>query len=426
MNTLKTIPISEPWLSAKEQSLVSECARTGWVSSQGRFVTEFENAFAKYCGVKYGVATSSGTTALHLSLACLNIRPGDEVIVPTLTFIATANPVSYCGAKPVFVDSSSDTWNLDPDALKKAITRNTRAIIPVHLYGHPAQMDEILTIADRHGLYVIEDACEAHGAEYKHRKVGSLGDIACFSFYGNKIITTGEGGMLVTNDRAVAEKAMILRDHGMSRKKKYWHPYLGFNYRMTNLQAALGVAQMDRLKKVVERKRRNARLYGSLLKNVPGITLPKEAPWAKHVYWLYTVLIDDGFKISRNRVMQELALRGIETRPVFYPISSMPPYRKGRKQRFSVAERISKRGLSLPSSPLLNKGDIRRICAVFRQLAGVSRPLNKFLIEAPPDAAESVQERESNVEGLADFNNGHRDPSMPVANSLGDREVQSD
>ena len=423
MSSLKAISITEPWLGTKERLLLDECVRTRWVSSQGRFVGEFEKAFASYCGVKYGVATASGTSALHLALASLDIGPGDEVIVPTLSFIGTASPVTYCGGRPVFVDSLPDTWNLDPDALKKVITRNTRAIMPVHLYGHPAPMDEILTIADRHGLYVIEDACEAHGAEYKHRKIGSLGDIACFSFYGNKIITTGEGGMLVTNDRAVAEKAIILRDHGMSRKKKYWHPYLGFNYRMTNLQAALGVAQMERLKKVVERKRRNARLYGSLLKNVPGITLPIEAPWAKHVYWLYTVLIDDGFKISRNRVMQELALRGIETRPVFYPISSMPPYRNGRKRRFSVAERISKRGLSLPSSPLLNKEDIRRICAVFRELADVSRPLNKFLIEASPDAAESAKERESNVEGLADFNNGHRDPSIPVANSLDDREV---
>jgi perosamine synthetase len=404
MSTLKAIPISEPWLGTKERLLLDECVRTGWVSSQGRFVGEFEKAFASYCGVKYGVATSSGTSALHLALASLDIGPGDEVIVPTLSFIGTANPVTYCGAKPVFVDSLPDTWNLDPDAVKKVITRNTRAIMPVHLYGHPAHMDEILTIADRHGLSVIEDACEAHGSEYRGHKVGSLGDIACFSFYGNKIITTGEGGMLVTNDRAVAEKAIILRDHGMSRKKKYWHPYLGFNYRMTNLQAALGVAQMERLEKVVERKRRNARLYSSMLKDVPGITLPQESPWARHVYWLYTVLIDDGFKISRSRVMQELVLRGIETRPVFYPISSMPPYRNGRKQRFSVAERISKRGLSLPSSPLLDKEDIRRICAVFRELADASYALNKLHMESPG----SVKEDESNVKGIAFFK-----PSRP-------------
>jgi perosamine synthetase len=423
MSSLKAIPISEPWLGAKERRLLDECVKTRWVSSQGRFVGEFEKAFANYCGVKYGVATTNGTSALHLALACLDIGPGDEVIVPTLSFIGTANPVTYCGAKPVFVDSLSEAWNLDPDAVEKAITRNTRAIIPVHLYGHPAHMDEILAIADRHGLYVIEDACEAHGAEYKHRKVGSLGDISCFSFYGNKIITTGEGGMLVTNDRAVAEKAMVLRDHGMSRKKKYWHPYLGFNYRMTNLQAALGVAQMERLEKVVERKRRNARLYTSLLKNVPSVTLPPEAPWAKHVYWLYTVLIEEGFKISRNRVMKELALRGIETRPVFYPISGMPPYRDGRKQRFSVAERISKRGLSLPSSPLLNKEDIRRICAIFRELADASCSLNEPLIEAPPHAAEIAKKRENNLEGLAAFNNGHGDLSMPIANSISDREI---
>jgi perosamine synthetase len=285
--------------------------------------------------------------------------------------------------------------------VEKSITRNTRAIIAVHLYGHPAHMDEIRTIAHGHGLYVIEDACEAHGAEYKHRKVGNLGDIACFSFYGNKIITTGEGGMLVTNNRAVVEKAIILRDHGMSRKKKYWHPYLGFNYRMTNLQAALGLAQMERVEKVVERKRRNARLYRSLLKNVPGIILPQEAPWARHVYWLYTVLIEDRFKISRKRVIEKLALQGIETRPVFYPITSMPPYRNGRGQRFSVAERVSKKGLSLPSSPLLKKADIGRICAVFRELADASYSLNKPPMQPSKHAVGIVKENESNVEELA-------------------------
>jgi perosamine synthetase len=202
MPKLEPIPIAEPWLGSKERQLLSECVWTRCVSSQGRFVGEFENAFASYCGVKYGVTTSSGTAALHLALACLRIGTGDEVIVPTLSFIGTANPVICCGAKPVFVDSLPDTWNLDPTA-EKAITRNTRAIIAVHLYGHPAHMHEIRAIADRHGLHVIEDACEAHGWEYRGAKVGSRGNIGCFSFYGNKIITTGEGGMLVTNDRSV-------------------------------------------------------------------------------------------------------------------------------------------------------------------------------------------------------------------------------
>jgi perosamine synthetase len=230
-------------------------------------------------------------------------------------------------------------------------------------------MDEIMAIANKHGLHVIEDACEAHGGKYRGAKVGSLGIIGCFSFYGNKIVTTGEGGMLVTNNRSVAERARLLRDHGMSTKRKYWHAHIGFNYRMTNLQAALGVAQMERIEQVVERKRRNARIYNSLLEGAGGITLPQEAPWARHVYWLYSVLIEDRFKISRGQVMKELALRGIESRPVFYPITNMPPYRNGRPQRFSVAEKISRQGLSLPSSPLLKLDDIRRVCRVLRKLA---------------------------------------------------------
>src|SRR4026209_2171322 len=217
MAKFNQIPIAETWLGSKERRLLDECARTGWVSSKGRFVGEFERVFADYCGVKYGVATSSGTSALHLALACLDIGPGDEVIVPTLSFIATANAVTYCGAKPVFVDSLPDTWNLDPAAVEQAVTRRTRAIIVVHLFGHPAHMDEIQSIADKYGLHVIEDACEAHGSEYHGTRVGSIGTMGCFSFYGNKIITTGEGGMLVTNNASLADNARLLKDHGMSR-----------------------------------------------------------------------------------------------------------------------------------------------------------------------------------------------------------------
>lgn len=369
MPVLETIPITEPWLGQTERRLVDECISTGWVSSQGKFVNEFEKLFSSYCGVKYGVATSSGTSALHLALAALHIGPGDEVIVPTLSFIATANSVTYVGAKPVFVDSNRETWNLDPNAVDRAVTRKTRAIIAVHLYGHPAQMDEITAIAKRHSLYVIEDACEAHGAEYRGKRVGSLGIIGCFSFYGNKIITTGEGGMLVTDDLSVAEHAGVLRDHGMSRRKKYWHPHIGFNYRMTNLQAALGVAQLGRIDEVIRLKRRNARLYNSLLEEVPGIVLPPEAPWAKRVYWLHTILLEERSNIKRDRVIKEFDRHGIETRPVFYPMSSMPPYRNGKDRRFPVAERISRNGLSLPSSPLLKVDQIHRICEAIRGLA---------------------------------------------------------
>jgi perosamine synthetase len=370
MSKLDAIPLAQPWLGKKERQLVNQCVKDGWVSSSGKFVAEFEKLFADYCGVKYGVATANGTTALHLALAALDIGSGDEVIVPTLSFIASANVVAYTGAKVVFVDSDTGSWNLSPAAVEAAITKRTRAIIPVHLYGYPAEMDKILAIARQHGIAVVEDACEAHGAEFRGRRVGSLGTVGCFSFYGNKIVTTGEGGMLVTDNRSVAEKARMLRDHGMSQKKKYWHPRIGFNYRMTNLQAALGVAQMERIERIIQLKARNQQLYRSLLLGAPGVSFPPEAPWAKSVYWLHTIIIDKSRStVSRALIIRELLRCGIDARPVFRPIHSMPPYRDGAQRRFPAAERLSRSGLSLPSSPLLKPEQIRRIAAIIKALA---------------------------------------------------------
>jgi perosamine synthetase len=397
MANLDEIPLAEPWLGKRERQLLNQCLNEGWVSSAGKFIGEFERLFSSYCGVKYGVATSNGTSALHLALVSLNIGPEDEVIVPTLSFIATANVVTYAGAKPVFVDSDSATWALSPAAVESAVTKKTRAIIAVHLYGHPAEMDKILAVARKYNLAVIEDACEAHGAEFRGRKVGSLGTIGCFSFYGNKIITTGEGGMLVTDNLSVAENARMLRDHGMSRTMKYWHPRIGFNYRMTNLQAALGVAQLERIDQVIHLKRRNAELYRSFLQAVPGVVFPSEASWAKGVHWLHTILLKRAeFKVPRVIVMRELLKQGIHTRPVFYPISSMPPYRAGTNQRFPVAEMISRNGLSLPSSPLLRRDQIRRISNVIRELTKRS--------------SKSVQ-----VNGACARGAEHRQPSELVA-----------
>jgi perosamine synthetase len=370
MSKLDAIPLAQPWLGKKERQLVNQCVKDGWVSSSGKFVAEFEKLFADYCGVKYGVATANGTTALHLALAALDIGSGDEVIVPTLSFIASANVVAYTGAKVVFVDSDTGSWNLSPAAVEAAITKRTRAIIPVHLYGYPAEMDKILAIARQHGIAVVEDACEAHGAEFRGRRVGSLGTVGCFSFYGNKIVTTGEGGMLVTDNRSVAEKARMLRDHGMSQKKKYWHPRIGFNYRMTNLQAALGVAQMERIERIIQLKARNQQLYRSLLLGAPGVSFPPEAPWAKSVYWLHTIIIDKSRStVSRALIIRELLKCGIDARPVFRPIHRMPPYRDGAQRRFPAAERLSRSGLSLPSSPLLKPEQIRRIAAIIKALA---------------------------------------------------------
>ena len=361
------LPVAEPSLGEKELLYVSECVLTGWVSSAGKFVTRFETAFADFCGTRYAVATSNGTTALHLALLALDIGPGDEVIVPTFTFIATANAVTYTGARSVFVDSDPETWNIDPNLIEAAITPRTKALIPVHLYGHPADMDPILDIAARHNLAVIEDAAEAHGAHYKGRRVGNIGDISIFSFYGNKIITTGEGGMVVTNRADLAEKVHMLRDHGMSKERRYWHPVLGYNYRMTNLQAALGVAQMERIETILANKLKVAAMYKHNLQDLKGVTLPPNADWAENVFWLYTVLIDEQeFDMSRDEIMASLKLAGVDSRPTFPPVHQQPIYDTG--QTFPIAEQLGKTGLSLPSLPNLQEIEVARVAQKLRDL----------------------------------------------------------
>ena len=360
-------PVAEPKFGDAELRYVIECVLSGWVSSAGKFVTRFEEQFSEFCETKFGVSSSSGTTALHLSLLALGIGYGDEVIVPSLTFIATANAVTFTGAKPVFVDSEPDTWNIDPAEIKRAITAKTKAIIPVHVYGHPANMDPILDIAREYNLSVIEDAAEAHGALYKGKKVGSLGDMGIFSFYGNKIVTTGEGGMIATDNEELAEKMRIFRDHGMDPKRRYWHPVIGYNYRITNIQAALGVAQMERIDQIVEQKRRNAVLFAKGLQNVSGITLPPEATWAKNVYWLYSILVDaESFGISSRDLRKLLKERGIETRPLFPPVHQQPIYNTG--QNLPVCEKLSRCGLSLPSSVNLTGGEIEKIVNEIRNI----------------------------------------------------------
>jgi len=354
------IPVAEPLIGKEELNLVIEAVRSGWVSSKGKFIKEFEEKFAKYIGVKYGIATSNGTAALHLALTALGIKQGDEVIIPTLTFAAVANAVIYTGAKPIFIDSHPDYWCIDPSKIEERITKKTKAIIPVHLYGHPCDM---IKIARNHNLYIIEDCAEAHGAKYKDKKVGCFGDIACFSFYGNKIITTGEGGTCLTNREELAQKMRVLRDHGMEPNRKYWHEVIGFNYRMTNLQAALGVAQIEKIDEFIKKKRKIARIYNSLLKDIKGITLPPKMPWAENVYWLYSILIDQKeYGINRDRLMIELAKNGIETRRFFYPIHTMPPYREyAGGGSFHVADRLSSSGINLPSSVKLKEDEAQEI-----------------------------------------------------------------
>jgi perosamine synthetase len=377
------IYLTEPFLKGNEKKYILDCLKTNWISSLGDYIPRFEEAFAGYCGAKFGVATSNGTTALHLALLILGIKSGDEVLVPTLTFVATANAVTYTGAKAVFVDSEPQTGNMDPDKIEKRITPRTKAIMVVHLYGHSAHMGPIQKIAKKHGLYLIEDAAEAHGGLYfpkpssQGRRVGSLGDIGCFSFYGNKIITTGEGGMIVTNRKEWAEKAKWLRDHGMSQNQKYYHPVIGYNYRLTNLQAALGLAQFEQIDYIIKRKREIASWYKEGLAEIEGITFPKEAPWAFSVYWMFNLFVEDTFGLSRDQLAKELSKAGIETRPLFHPIHLMPPYQYANKNKMPVSVELSRKGLSLPSSPRLKPGEITRICRAIKKIGAGSKRKKK-------------------------------------------------
>jgi perosamine synthetase len=356
------IPVCEPTLSGNELKYVTDAVETNWISSAGSYIPRFEECFAEKMGARYGVACANGTVALHLALATLGLEPGDEVIIPTFTMIATANAVTYLGARPVLVDSEPCTWNMDMNQVEAAITARTRAIIPVHTYGHPVDMDALMHIADRHGLFVLEDAAEAHGARYQDRGVGSLGHAAAFSFYGNKIITTGEGGMVTTNREDVARLAWNLRDHAFSTERHFWHKFLGYNYRMTNLQAAIGLAQTEQLEKFVAARRSNAAYYTQLLRAIPGITTPPEAPWATNVFWMYGIMVEKEFGISRDELRRRLAQRGIETRTFFIPMHCQPIYfDQYRGQRFPVAEDLCRRGLYLPSASALTRDDIETV-----------------------------------------------------------------
>ena len=361
-NKKASIPIAEPLLEGNELKYVSNCIKTGWVSSLGKYVIEFEKGFSRFCGSHYGLSTCNGTVALHLALTTLGIGSGDEVIIPALTFVATANAVFYTGAKPVFVDSETSTWNIDPQQIEEKITHKTKAIIVVHLYGHPCDMDPILDIARRYKLYVIEDSAQAHGAKYKGRRVGSIGDISCFSFYGNKIITTGEGGMIVTNNIEWYKRSFFLRDHGMSKERRYYHPEVGYNYRFTNIQAAIGLAQLERLTRTLLIREKISNLYDHLLCDVEGISLQPRAEWADRVCWLYSILVEKDFGFSRDELIALLNKKGIDTRPFFIPMHVLPPYKTG--QKLPIAEGLSKKGLNLPSSITLKDKEIKFICNV--------------------------------------------------------------
>ncbi len=365
------IPVCEPLLGAHEKKYLLDCLTRNEISSSGRYLKAFEKDFSRYCGARYGITTTNGTTALHLGLKALGLKPGDQVIMPTFTIASCAFAVIYCGAKPVFVDSEVDTWNIDPGEIEEKITRETKAIMPVHTYGHPCDMERILKIARKYHLPVIEDAAEAHGAEHHGKKAGSLGDLGIFSFYGNKIITCGEGGMVVTSNRTIAERCRLLKNLAFIKTKRFFHNEIGFNYRMTNLQAALGLAQLEKIDQLVAKRRANALFYNSLLRGVPGLILPVERKGMKNVYWMYALLVGKEFGMDRDQLMEELYKRGIETRTFFIPLHKQPALKKmglASRGRFPVAEAISRQGLYLPSGSGLKRQDMEYICETIKRL----------------------------------------------------------
>jgi perosamine synthetase len=368
-NRRSIIPVCEPTLRGNELKYVQQAVETNWISSAGSFIRDFEARFAGYCGAAYGIACANGTVAMHLALATLGLEPGDEVILPAFTMIATINAVTYCGATPVLVDSEPNYWQMDANQVADKVTPRTKAIIPVHTYGHPVDMDALNEVACRHGIKVIEDAAEAHGAEYKGQRAGSLGDAAGFSFYGNKIITTGEGGMITTNDKEIAHLAWNLRDHAFSHERHFWHRFVGFNYRMTNLQGALGLAQVEQLDDLVAARRRNAAHYTQLLGGIRGITTPPEAPWARNVFWMYGILVDQQeYGLNRDQLRRVLADHGVETRTFFIPMHCQPVYWQTFKgQRFPVAERLCRDGFYLPSASSLSADEIEYVASVIRE-----------------------------------------------------------
>ncbi|MEZ6136804.1 MAG: DegT/DnrJ/EryC1/StrS family aminotransferase [Pirellulaceae bacterium] len=356
------IRVAEPVLDGNESKYVAECIDETWISSSGRFIDQFEAMLASFCNVREAVVTNNGTSALHLALAACGIDAGDEVILPTLTYVATGNSLHYCNATPVFVDSESKYLNVDVRRIERAITPRTKAIMTVPLYGHPVDFDPIQDIAERHDLMIIEDSAEALGAKYRGRRVGSLAKCSTFSFFGNKLITTGEGGAITTDDPELAARMRFLRGQGVDANRRYWHPEIGYNFRMTNVAAAIGVAQMERIDDKLSRRQQVAQWYFERLRDATDILqLPEAAPWAEHSYWMFTVLLQPDVDVDRDQWMKSLAESGIETRPVFYPLHWMPHFRK-YKGYFPVADHCSSRGINLPTHGNLTQSDVDFVC----------------------------------------------------------------
>jgi perosamine synthetase len=376
------IAVNEPLLGERELKYVMDCLRTGWISSAGKYINEFEERWAAYCGRRYGIAVSSGTAALQVAVASLGLKPGDEVIMPTFTIISCVSAVINNGCVPVLVDSDPRTWCMDTEQVEGKITKRTKAIMPVHIYGHPSRMDDVMDVASQYQLAIIEDAAEAHGVEYlsaRHvaqpiwKRCGSFGSLSCFSFYANKPITTGEGGMVLTDDVSLAEKVRSLRNLCFQDRRRFYHEELGFNFRMTNMQAALGLAQLERIDDIVKRKRQIGREYTKRLKGRSQLQLPVEEKWAKSNYWMYGVVLSSEVGVDAACFAQKLKGLGIETRPFFLGMHEQPAcHTLGlfKNEHYPVAEAIARRGLYLPSGLTLTDGQMDRVCdAVEKALA---------------------------------------------------------
>lgn len=357
------VPVATPDLTGNELKYLTDAFLSTWISSAGEYINRFENQFASFCGTEYGVATSNGTTAIHLALDALNVREGDEVIVPDLTFAATINAVLYTRATPVVVDVETDSWCIDPAEIEKVITPKTKAIIPVHIYGQPCNMEAIMDIANKHNLYVIEDCAEAHGATFKGKKVGSFGHINTFSFFANKIITTGEGGICLTNDKELNDKMRVLRDHGMNKNKRYWHDVIGYNYRMTNMQAAVGCAQMERIDDIITYRDELEASYREILKDLDFIQFQPRLKDRRKTVWLVSALIEED---KRQDFIDFYKSHSIDIRPFFFPLSQMDLYKK-YSFSYEVSHQLSKTGISFPTHKNVHLDKFRKVTDLYLQ-----------------------------------------------------------
>lgn len=355
------IPIAKPSLGPKELELVCEAMTSGWISSTGCFVEQFEEICAAYIGVQHGIATANGSVAIQLALAGLGIGPSDEVIVPNFTFAATINAVIHVGATPILADIDPDSWTIDANQVEKLITKNTKAVVPVHIYGQPCCMTILTKLAVDYDLYVVEDFAEAFGAKYRNEMVGSLGDVGCTSFFANKIVTTGEGGMCFTDDTELAEEMRTLRDHGMSNTKKYWHIRAGYNFRLTNLQAAIGCAQMERIDNKIALRAKIEASYVRLLGESPLLTFQTHFEDREKVCWLFTILINQPVSKTPDQIVEELLKVGIESRPVFIPLNLMPPYQIFSHETLTHSQNLWRRGISLPTFEDISIDNIERV-----------------------------------------------------------------